>query len=102
MFQNIDGSTYRDTDWWDVDGMLDDGGVFTLQIGSDAAQLLGIVDLDALVFSDYVVNQPGLYTPRTDVSLDPGSYCIWVGPSNFNVEWTCDSGRADYMFTIND
>ena len=102
VFDDIAGGTYRDTDWWDTDGMLDDGGVFSLEIGSGAAQLLGIVDLDAVAFSDYVVNEAGLYTPPTDVTLGPGTYCLWVGPSVFDTSWTCDSGHADYMFTVKD
>ena len=102
VYADISGGTYRDTDWWDVDGMLDDGGIFSLKIGSGAAQLLGIVDLDAMAFSDYVINESGLYTPRTDVQLNPGTYCIWIAPSDWNTDWTCASGLADYMFTVDD
>jgi hypothetical protein len=102
VFLNDEGNLLRDTDWWDADGMLDDGGTFSLEIGAHATQILGIVDLDAVAFVDYVVNEPGLYSPPADVTLSSGSYCIWVGPSDWNTDWTCESGLADYVFSVTD
>ena len=30
VYLHVDGAPLRDTDWWDVDGMLDDSGVFSV------------------------------------------------------------------------
>lgn len=30
VYLNVDGAPLRDTDWWDVDGILDDSGVFSV------------------------------------------------------------------------
>jgi len=101
VFLDVSGSTYRDTDWWDDGGAVDAGGTFSLVVGSGAAQLLGLVDKDAGAFIDYSINTAGFVADPYDVTVTAGNHCIWIGPSDFNVEWTCDSGLADYVFSVN-
>jgi hypothetical protein len=101
VFLDVTGSTYRDTDWWDDGGAVDAGGTFSLVVGSGAAQLLGLVDKDAGAFIDYSINTAGFVADPYDVTVTAGNHCIWIGPSDFNVEWTCDSGLADYVFSVN-
>ncbi|MCH2148054.1 MAG: dockerin type I domain-containing protein [Phycisphaerales bacterium] len=99
VFYAANGNIWRDTDWWDDFGVLDAGGTFTLEIGSGASQILGIVDLDSFTFADGVINPEGEIGAR-EITLPPGNYCIWTGPSDWNQAWTCESGLADYVFSI--
>lgn len=101
VFVAADGTTNRDTDWYDDLGALDAGGDFSLQIGSGAAMILGVVDKDALAFFDLIINEAGFYNDPYAVTVPAGNHCIWAGPSDFNLEWTCASGAADYVFTVN-
>jgi len=99
IFQGEDSLTYRDTDWWDDDGLLDAGGVFTLQVASGAPKTLAIMDLDAFELVDWVSNPAGQWSDELVVDLPPGNYCLWAAPTN----WTscdCDSGLAEYSFRV--
>ena len=82
-------------------GAIDAGGDFSLQIGSGAAMILGVVDKDALAFFDLIINEAGFYNDPYAVTVPAGNHCIWAGPSDFNLEWTCASGAADTVFTVN-
>jgi hypothetical protein len=101
VFLDVSGGTYRDTDWWDDGGAVDAGGTFSLQVGSGGAMLLGLVDKDAGAFIDYSINTAGFVADPYDVTVTAGNHCIWIGPSDWNVEWTCDSGLAAYVFSVN-
>ena len=101
VYLDVSGGTYRDTDWWDDGGAVDAGGTFSLSVGSGGAMLLGLVDKDAGAFIDYSINTAGFVADPYDVTVAAGNHCIWIGPSDWNVEWTCDSGLAAYVFSVN-
>jgi hypothetical protein len=101
VFVAADGTTNRDTDWYDDLGVVDAGGTFAIQVGSGAAMLMGLVDKDAGAFIDTVINTAGFVSDPYDVTVAAGNHCIWVGPSDFVLEWTCDSGLAEYVFSVN-
>ena len=63
--------------------------------------LMGLVDKDAGAFIDTVINTAGFVSEPYDVTVAAGNHCIWVGCSDFNLEWTCDSGLAEYVFSVN-
>ena len=99
----VDGPTggqYRDTDWYDDNGVIDAGGTFTLTHGAGGAHLLGIVDIDALAFVDYAINDEGFYQDGYDITVAAGNYCLWIGPSDWNVAWDCASGGAAYSMHV--
>lgn len=101
IFQNVTGDTYRDTDWWDDGGVLDAGGTFTLHAASGASKRLGIVDLDTGTFVDnFIIDTPGQWSQPYTVELPPGNYCLWIAPTTWNSDWTCDSGLAEYSFRV--
>lgn len=101
VFVDVTGGTFRDTDWWDDNGGVDAPGTYSLSVGSGAAQLLGLVDLDAGAFIDYSINTAGYVADPYDVAVTSTNNCIWIGPSDWNTAWTCDSGLAAYVFSVN-
>ena len=99
VFLDISGSVYRDTDWFSCDD-LNGGGDFTVTGESEGPELLfGIIDLDAVVFVEYVIVSPGTVVTYEYATLAPGNYGFWVGPSEWNTDWTCDNG-ANYWLRL--
>ena len=100
IYEEISGGFYRDTDYWDDNGVLDAGGTFTMQVASGAAQRLAILDLDSNSFVHSAINLEGRWSPIHVVTIPPGNYSLWIGPSEWDTDWTCDSGLAEYSFRV--
>ena len=74
--------------------------MFTLQVGSGAAQRLAIIDLKTSLYVDYIINTPGEWSNSLVIAIPPGNYSLWIGPSEWDTDWTCDSGLAEYSFRV--
>jgi len=93
------GATLRDTDWFSSTA-LNEGGSFTVTCETENTTLnVGIVDLDEVVFVEYLTVEPGQVVIHTFELLAPGNYSFWVGAADWNTDWTCDAG-ANYWFTL--
>ena len=93
------GATLRDTDWFSCVG-LSNGGSFSITCEVETGTLLfGIVDLDASVFVEYVSVGPGEVVMHDYAAFAPGNYAFWVGPSEWNVDWSCANG-ANYWLKL--
>jgi hypothetical protein len=91
------GTTLRDTDWFSCPD-LNGGGSFSLTAETEnTSAIFGIVDLDASVFVEYVVVEPGQVVTYEYASFVPGNYCFWVGASDWNTDWTCANGANYWM-----
>ena len=91
------GATLRDTDWFS-NAALNAGGTFTLNCETEnTGVIFGIVDLDAVVFVEYITVVPGEVVMHTFGALAPGNYSFWAGASEWNTEWTCANGANYWM-----
>lgn len=96
------GGTYRDLDFYLLDG-LNDGGTFTITTGSSGFDsLFGVIDNDTLVFvtgAAWVLTGGVEATVTTD-AIPAGNYSIVVTPNEWDTAWTCDSGLGEYHIQV--
>ena len=93
------GATLRDTDWFTCVG-LNEGGSFSITCEAETGTLIfGIVDLDSSAFVEYIAVDPGQVVTHDYAAFAPGNYAFWVGPSDWNVDWSCANG-ANYWLTL--
>ena len=96
------GATLRDTDWFS-NADLNAGGSFTLTAETENTTLnIGIVDLDAVVFVEYVTVVPGEVVTHAFAALAPGNYSFWVGAADWNTDWSCANGANYWIQLDND
>jgi hypothetical protein len=94
------GATLRDTDWFSNTD-LNAGGSFTVTCETENTSLnIGIVDLDAVAFVEYITVVPGEVITHEFAALAPGNYSFWAGASEWNTDWTCANG-ANYWMQLN-
>jgi hypothetical protein len=96
------GATLRDLDFYTSD-TLNAGGVVTINIGtSGMGVLFGITDATgAWVGNNAWQMSPGGIEATVDTeTLPAGDYYLLVAPSEWILEWTCDSGLTDYFVTF--
>ena len=96
------GGTYRDLDFYLLDG-LNDGGTFTMTVGSAGFDMLfGVIDNDTLVFvaeAAWVLNG-GVEATVTTGAIPAGNYSIVVTPNEWDTAWTCASGLGEYHIQV--
>jgi hypothetical protein len=92
--------TYRDLDWF-TNASLNAGGTFTVSAGSSGMDaLFGVVDNTAGTFVAAYVMPGGYEGSAVFADLPAGDYSVLIGPSDWNLEWTCDSGLVDYWVQL--
>jgi hypothetical protein len=92
--------TYRDLDWF-TNASLNAGGTFTVSCGSSGMDaLFGIVDNTLGAFVAAYVMPGGYEGSAVFADLPAGDYSILIGPNDWNLEWTCDSGLVDYWVQL--
>ncbi len=97
VYQDVSGSTYRDTDWFECND-LNSGGNFTVTCEVEGVTtIFAIVDLDAVDFAQYITVEPGQVVVHDFAPLAPGNYCFWVGASDWNTDWSCANGANYWM-----
>ena len=99
-FDAVGGGTYRDLDWFS-NAALNAGGTFTVSCGSSGMDaLFGIVDNTAGAFVAAYVMPGGYEGSAVFADLPPGDYSVLIGPSDWVLDWTCDSGLVDYWVQL--
>ena len=77
------------------------GGTFTISVGTSGMDcLFGIVDNVAGAFVEAYAMPGGYEGSVTFAEIPAGDYSILVGPNDWNLDWTCDSGLVDYWVQI--
>ncbi len=97
------GATLRDLDFY-KSATLDAGGVVTINIGtSGMGVLFGVTDATGAWVGNnaWLMSPGGIEASIATENLPAGDYYILVAPSEWALEWTCDSGLTDYFVTFN-
>jgi hypothetical protein len=94
------GGTYRDLDWY-TNAAVNAGGNFTITMGTSGMGAFAYIYDPATGLVMLGADVPaggGVVTVNGDVPA--GDYVVLTAPAEWNTDWTCASGLADYTVQV--